>query len=91
MASFLLPAESPKTVLSPPLFLVQNLAPQDAPHPLYSNRPANAALRAELLLDYLAPGHVRVHDTRITAPEGLAVTNMGGRKLVFKAGSAGKL
>lgn len=91
MASPLLPAEPPGTVFSPPWFLVLNLAPQDGPHPLYSNSPANAALRAELLLDYLAADQVRPQDTRITSPGGLTVTNMGGKELVFKAGSGGEL
>lgn len=81
--------EPPKTILSPPWLLVLKLAPQDGPHPLYSNTPANAALRADLILDYLATPQVRAQDTRITLPQGLTVTNMGGNELVFKAGTEG--
>ncbi|ROT67369.1 hypothetical protein C7M84_014548 [Penaeus vannamei] len=74
-----------KTLLSPDFLEVASLVPQDAPHPLYDDAPRNSALRSELLLDYLVLEPVSVQDPRIASPEGLTVTNLGGKPLTFKA------
>ena len=80
----------PRTILSPPPFLVYNLAPQDGPHPLYSDTPENTALRAQFLLDYLVEDPISPSDKRIALPEGFTVPNLAKKNLVFKADDAGK-
>ena len=80
----------PRTILSPPPFLVYNLAPQDGPHPLYSDIPENTALRAQFLLDYLVEDPISPSDKRIALPEGFTVRNLAKKNLVFKADDAGK-
>lgn len=60
-----------------------NLVPQDAPHPLYGDTPEVAALRKEFLLDYLVLEPFDFQDPRMIQPEGLAVSNLGGKELIF--------
>ncbi|XP_068246058.1 uncharacterized protein [Palaemon carinicauda] len=77
------------TILSPEFFLVINLVPQDAPHPLYSDK--YASLRTEFLLDYMIQEPVLPDDARMTAPEGLVVTNLNGKQIKFQKDGEGNL
>ncbi|KAK8733853.1 hypothetical protein OTU49_006211 [Cherax quadricarinatus] len=79
----------PRMLLSPDFFTLVNLVPQDAPHPLYDNSDENVALRTQFLRDYLVLDPLNVQDPRLTQPEGLSVTNLGGKTLVFKADAEG--
>ncbi|XP_063591584.1 uncharacterized protein LOC134768747 [Penaeus indicus] len=81
----------PKTLISPDYFIVMNLVPQDAPHPLYDDAPENVALRTEFLLDYLVQDPINVQDPEISSPEGISVTNLAGKKLTFAADPQGKI
>ncbi|XP_042890298.1 uncharacterized protein LOC122265196 isoform X2 [Penaeus japonicus] len=81
----------PKTLVSPDYFIVMNLVPQDAPHPLYDDAPEHVALRTEFLLDYLVLDPINVQDPEISSPEGISVTNLAGKKLTFAADPQGKI
>lgn len=81
---------APKTVLSPSYLSVTNLAPQDAPHPLYHDAPENEALRDEFLLDYLVQEPVTPIDIRRAQPGSLTATNLAGHKLTFAVHDAGE-
>lgn len=81
----------PKTVLSPDFLTWVNVVPQDVAHPLYVNSPENVALRTQFLLDYLVQDAVSAQDPRLTQPQGLTVTNLGGRDLTFLAHDDGNL
>lgn len=83
-------SSGPKTVLSPDYLKLVTLVPNDAPHPLYDDSPQNSELREQFLLDYLVQDPVSAQDPRLTQPQGLTVSNMGGRDLTFKMDSEGK-
>ncbi|XP_045625557.2 titin homolog isoform X2 [Procambarus clarkii] len=82
-------AQVPMMLLSPDFFTMMNLVPQDVAHPLYDDSDENVALRTEFLLDYLVQDPLDTHDPRTTAPEGITVTNLAGKKLTFKAHADG--
>lgn len=79
----------PGTILTPDYITMVNLVPQDAPHPLYGDAPETAALRREFLLDYLVLEPLDFQDPRMTQPEGLVVTNLGGKELAFSMDANG--
>lgn len=82
-------ATGPKTILSPSYQAMLNLVPQDGSHPLYNDSPENVALRREFVIDYLVQDPVSAQDLRLTQPQGLTVTNLGGRELTFLADAEG--
>ncbi|XP_047483842.1 uncharacterized protein LOC125035460 isoform X2 [Penaeus chinensis] len=90
-AATLRDSREPKTLISPDYFIVMNLVPQDAPHPLYDDAPENVALRTEFLLDYLVQEPINVQDPEISSPEGISVVNLAGKKLTFAADAQGKI
>ncbi|XP_064082892.1 uncharacterized protein LOC135198850 [Macrobrachium nipponense] len=81
----------PMTVISPINDKMQNMVPEDSPHPLYDDSPESVALRTEFLLDYLALDRVSPNDTRISEPEGLKVSNLNQRELLFSNDVDGNL
>lgn len=79
----------PQTILSPVAYRMINLAPQDSPHPLYSNEFID--LRTEFLRDYMIQEHVSPDDARMLESEGLTVKNLNGKPLTFKKDAEGKI
>ena len=74
----------PRTLLSPEFFLMVNLVPQDAPRPLYHDSAANQELLRLFLNDHMLTESVMFDDPRMAQPEGLSLTNLAGRELVFQ-------
>lgn len=79
----------PKTILAPSPFLMMNLVPQDAAHPLYSNKYAD--LRTEFLLDYMLEADVSPDDPKMAEEEGLTVPNLFGKSITFRKDADGKV
>ncbi|XP_076045763.1 uncharacterized protein LOC143028006 [Oratosquilla oratoria] len=77
----------PKTILSPNAIEVLNLAPQDAPNPLYSD----VDLRRDFLFDHLVLLPVDPKNESLARPGGLTMNAISGRELVFKRGKTGDL
>ncbi|XP_064110018.1 uncharacterized protein LOC135217907 isoform X1 [Macrobrachium nipponense] len=77
------------TLLSPVSFLVVNLVPADAPHPLYCDE--YESLRTEFLLDYMIQEPVLPSDPKMAAPDGLVVTNLNGKEIKFKKDVDGQI
>ncbi|XP_042881273.1 uncharacterized protein LOC122258959 isoform X4 [Penaeus japonicus] len=79
----------PKTILAPDPFRMMNLVPQDAAHPLYSNKYTD--LRTEFLLDYMLEDAVSPDDPKMAEADGLTVTNLFGKSITFRKDAEGKL
>ncbi|XP_047500524.1 uncharacterized protein LOC125046692 [Penaeus chinensis] len=77
----------PRTILAPSPFLMMNLVPQDAIHPLYKD----ADLRTEFLLDYMLEAAVSPDDPKMAEEEGLTVPNLFGKSITFKKDAEGKV
>ncbi|XP_066951614.1 uncharacterized protein [Macrobrachium rosenbergii] len=80
---------APKTILTPEFHEFVNVVPQDSWHPLYASTPESKTLRKEFVMDYLLEEPILPQDQRIASPEGLSVSNIGGKELSFKRDSEG--
>ncbi|XP_063604639.1 uncharacterized protein LOC134780093 [Penaeus indicus] len=82
--------ESPvRTLLSPDRFVMINLVPQDAPHPLYSEQ--FTELCKHFLLDHMLDVSIDSNDPRMTAPGGLPASTLAANDVVFRKDSQGKI
>lgn len=66
---------------------MMNLVPQDAAHPLYSNKYTD--LRTEFLLDYMLEDAVSPDDPKMAEADGLTVTNLFGKSITFRKDAEG--
>ncbi|XP_069977118.1 uncharacterized protein [Penaeus vannamei] len=78
-----------RTLLSPDAFLMTNLVPQDAPHPLYSSQ--FTELCKQFLLDHMLDVSVDPNDPRVTSPGGLPASTLAANDVVFRKDSQGKI
>ena len=62
-----------------------NLVPMDSVHPLYHNGAEGRALRFSFLADSFVDKDVDPEDAAMATEEGIKVTNMNGRELLFKS------
>ncbi|KAB7504861.1 hypothetical protein Anas_10911 [Armadillidium nasatum] len=72
----------PETILPVTNFRMINLVPQDAPHPLYSDK--YQTLADNFILDSLSTEKIDFEDPNLTTPEGVVIKTFTGKDLVFK-------
>ncbi|KAG7156458.1 hypothetical protein Hamer_G020770, partial [Homarus americanus] len=80
-----------RTVLTPDDSVMISLGMKNASHPLHDDSAENVALLKQFLLDYLLQDPVSAQNSQINLPEGLTVTNIAGKNLIFKSDINGNL
>lgn len=78
-----------RTLLSPDHFLMANLVPQDAPHPLYSGQ--FTELRNHFLLDHMLGVSVDSSDPKMTSSGGLPASTLAANDVVFRKDNQGEV